>query len=232
MGIDLVINNAGRGKLGRLLDHGLEEAGSTVELNVVTPLVLTRAFLPDMLARARAEGRRAGLIIVSSTAAFAPLPYFATYAASKAFDHVLAERLAEELSGEPVDVLALCPGATRTEFRRRAGLRSKTSRGRRIRARSPRRRSRRSAGVACWSAVGCAALLTRPSPCHAQSRPAVSAVRLACSAHGSPKRPPARGSSPPPLAWGSRFSFSADYSIQTGLQLDAGMGPGHRLGLL
>jgi uncharacterized protein len=122
IGIDLLINNAGRGKLGRLLDHELEEARGTVELNVVTPLVLTRALLPDMLARARTEGRRAGLIIVSSAAAFAPLPYFATYAASKAFDLVLAESLAEELRGEPVDVLALCPGATRTEFGRRAGF--------------------------------------------------------------------------------------------------------------
>jgi uncharacterized protein len=122
IGIDLLINNAGRGKLGRLLDHDLEEARGTVELNVVTPLVLTRALLPDMLAQARTEGRRAGLIIVSSTAAFAPLPYFATYAASKAFDLVLAESLAEELRSEPVDVLALCPGATRTEFGRRAGF--------------------------------------------------------------------------------------------------------------
>lgn len=122
IGIDLLINNAGRGKLGRLLDHELEEARGTVELNVVTPLVLTRALLPDMLAQARTEGRRAGLIIVSSAAAFAPLPYFATYAASKAFDLVLAESLAEELRGEPVDVLALCPGATRTEFGRRAGF--------------------------------------------------------------------------------------------------------------
>jgi uncharacterized protein len=122
MGIDLLINNAGRGNLGRLLDNELEEARGTVELNVVTPLVLTRALLPDMLARARAEGRRAGLIIVSSAAAFAPLPYFATYAASKAFDLVLAESLAEELRGEPVDVLALCPGSTRTEFGRRAGF--------------------------------------------------------------------------------------------------------------
>src|SRR5919106_967517 len=122
IGIDLLINNAGRGKLGRFLDHELEEARGTVELNVVTPLVLTRALLPGMLARARSEGRRAGLIIVSSGAAFAPLPYFATYAASKAFDLVLAESLAEELRGEPVDVLALCPGATRTDFGRRAGF--------------------------------------------------------------------------------------------------------------
>jgi short-subunit dehydrogenase len=121
-GIDLLINNAGRGQLGRLLDHALEDERATVELNVTTPLVLTRALLPGMLAEARAAGRRAAVIVVASEAAFAPLPYFATYAASKAFDLVLAESLAEELRGEPVDVLALCPGATRTEFGRRAGF--------------------------------------------------------------------------------------------------------------
>jgi uncharacterized protein len=122
IGIDLLINNAGRGRLGRLLDHEPEDARATVELNVVTPLVLTRALLPAMLERARAEGGRAGLIMVSSSTAFAPVPYFATYAASKAFDLVLAESLAEELRGEPIDVLALCPGATRTRFGRRAGF--------------------------------------------------------------------------------------------------------------
>jgi short-subunit dehydrogenase len=122
IGVDLLINNAGRGRLGRLLDHEPEDARATVELNVVTPLVLIRALLPGMLERARRENRRAGLIIVSSSTAFAPGPYFATYAASKAFDLVLAESLAEELRGEPVDVLALCPGATRSEFGRRAGF--------------------------------------------------------------------------------------------------------------
>lgn len=122
LGVDLLINNAGVGQLGRLIDQPPEAVRATVELNVVTPVLLTRALLPGMLARARAEGRRAGLIMVASEAAFAPLPYFATYAASKAFDLVLAESLSEELRAEPVDVLALCPGATRTEFGRQAGF--------------------------------------------------------------------------------------------------------------
>jgi hypothetical protein len=118
------------------------------------------------------------------------LPYFATYVASKAFDLVLAESLAEERRGEPVDVLALCPGATRTELGGARVSRSIIFRGPRIRAWSPRRRCARSAGAPCWSAVDCAALPTRPSPCHAQPRPAVSASRSACSAHGSPEAAP------------------------------------------
>ncbi len=122
LGVDLLINNAGVGQLGRLIDHAPEQERVMVELNVVTPLVLTRALLPGMLERAHANGGRAGLIIVASEAAFAPVPYFATYAASKAFDLVLAESLAEELADDPVDVLAFCPGATRTAFGTRAGF--------------------------------------------------------------------------------------------------------------
>lgn len=121
-GIDLLVSNAGTGLLGRVIDHPPAAERATVELNVTTPLVLTRALLPGMLERARAARRCAGLIFVSSEAAFAPVPWFATYAASKAFDLVFAESIAEELRGEPVDVLALCPGATRTAFGRRAGF--------------------------------------------------------------------------------------------------------------
>ncbi len=115
-GIDLLINNAGVGRLGRFLDHSADLARETVLVNVVAVVDLTRRLLPGMLARARTARRHAGLIIVSSTAAFAPVPLFATYAASKVFDLHFTEALAEELRGEPVDVLALCPGATRTRF--------------------------------------------------------------------------------------------------------------------
>jgi short-subunit dehydrogenase len=120
-GIDLLINNAGVGRLGAFLNQPAEEELQTAQLNVVAVLDLTRRLLPGMLERARQQRRRCGLIIVASTAAFAPVPYFATYAASKAFDLHFAEALAEELRGEPVDILALCPGATRTDFGRRAG---------------------------------------------------------------------------------------------------------------
>lgn len=120
--VDLVVSNAGVGCLGRLIDHEASEERAVVELNVTTPLVFSHALLPGMIARARQEGRNAGFIIVSSEAAFSPLPYFASYVASKAFDLVLAESLAAELNDEPVDVMALCPGATRSAFGGRAGF--------------------------------------------------------------------------------------------------------------
>ncbi len=92
------------------------------EVNVVAVVTITRALLPGRLARAAADGRRAGLIIVASTAAFQPLPYLATYGATKTFDLVYAEALAREFSRAPIDVLALCSGGTETVFMERAGL--------------------------------------------------------------------------------------------------------------
>lgn len=120
-GVDLLINNAGLGRLGRFLDNTAEAERDTVMVNVVAVVDLTRRLLPGMLQRARASRRRAGLIVVASTAAFTPVPFFATYAASKAFDLHFTEALADELRSEPIDVLALCPGATRTGFGGEAG---------------------------------------------------------------------------------------------------------------
>lgn len=121
-GIDLLINNAGLGRFGAFAESSPAALREMVEVNVTAPLLLTRALLPAMLARARAEGTRAGLIFVASTAAHQPLPYFSAYAASKAFDLHFALALADELRRQPVDVLALCPGATATAFFERAGL--------------------------------------------------------------------------------------------------------------
>ncbi len=121
--LDLLVNNAGLGHFGRVVDGPEEREREMVEVNVVAVVTLTRALLPAMLARAAADGRRAGIVIVGSTASFQPVPYLATYCATKAFDLFYAEALAGELKGEPVDVLALCPGVTATSFLGRAGFR-------------------------------------------------------------------------------------------------------------
>lgn len=120
--IDLLVNNAGLGAVGRVTDNTADDERAMVEVNVVAPVVLTRALLPGMLARSRAPGRRRpGVILLASVAGFMPLPRFATYAASKAFDLHYAEALGAELAGE-ADVVAVCPGPTRTRFGDRAGM--------------------------------------------------------------------------------------------------------------
>lgn len=120
--LDLLINNAGLGAYGGIADNSPEREREMTEVNVVAPVVLTRALLPGMLARAHESGRRGGIIVLASTTSFMPLPYMSTYAATKAFDLFYAEGLAGELAKEPIDVLALCPGATRTRFFERSGM--------------------------------------------------------------------------------------------------------------
>lgn len=120
--VDLVVNNAGIGRLGRVIENTPEREAEMVKVNALTPVEICRALLPGMLRRAEAKKTRGGIINVSSAAAFGPMPFFATYAASKAFLLHYTEALAEELSDRPIDVLALCPGATKTRFFERAGI--------------------------------------------------------------------------------------------------------------
>ncbi|HYH90211.1 MAG TPA: SDR family oxidoreductase [Solirubrobacteraceae bacterium] len=109
-------NNAGFGNLGNFLDHDLEQETDVVRLNVEAVHELTGAFLPRMV-----EQGAGAVLNVASTAAFQPLPGFATYAASKAFVHSFSEAVHSELSGTGVSVTSLCPGFTRTEFEEAAG---------------------------------------------------------------------------------------------------------------
>jgi short-subunit dehydrogenase len=72
---------------------------------------LSRLFVPRMV-----ERRRGWILILASTASFQPLPYFTTYAATKAFDRFFALGLAAEVARYGVKVTALCPGPTESEF--------------------------------------------------------------------------------------------------------------------
>ncbi len=114
--IDVLVNNAGIGVEGPFLEtDGANERGM-VEVNVNALVRLTKAFLPQMVAR------RSGKILqVASTAAFQPGPYLAVYFASKAFVLSFSEALSAELRGTGVTVTTLCPGPTHTEFERRLG---------------------------------------------------------------------------------------------------------------
>jgi short-subunit dehydrogenase len=82
-----------------------------VKLNVLAPLELAHRLLPPMVAR-----KSGGVINVSSIGAFQPVPYMATYGATKAFVLGWSEALAYELRNSGVRVTCVCPGPTATEF--------------------------------------------------------------------------------------------------------------------
>jgi short-subunit dehydrogenase len=119
---DLLVCNAGVGVYGAFVSNSREREVETVEVNIAATVALLHGLLPEMIAAAGRDGQRAGVILMSSTAAFSAVPRHATYAASKAFLLRLAEALAAELCDEPVDILALCPPATATAFFERAGM--------------------------------------------------------------------------------------------------------------
>ncbi len=114
--VGLLINNAGFALTGNFLDHTIEDELSLLYVNCRAPLILSHHFGNKMVQRGKG-----GIINVSSVAAFLPMPFWTTYSASKVYDLHFSEGLWFELKGKGVDVLALCPGATRTEFSKVAG---------------------------------------------------------------------------------------------------------------
>jgi short-subunit dehydrogenase len=114
---DLLVNNAGFGTVGRFAELDVEVEEREIRLNVLALMRLTRVVLPAMIERGRGS-----VINVSSLAGEGPGPYMATYAGTKAFVTSFTDSLAEELRGTGVQVQAVLPGFTRTEFQERAGV--------------------------------------------------------------------------------------------------------------
>ena len=115
--IGLLVNSAGFSLTGPFLDMDQDNMLRMLNLNVRAPALLTREYGPAMRAR-----RRGGIVMVSSVTGFAGTPLWALYSATKGFDLLFGEALAAELRGDGVDVLALAPGTTRTEFLDVAGI--------------------------------------------------------------------------------------------------------------
>lgn len=116
LAIDLLVNNAGVGTTGRYVEEPCETTAAILALNVRASVELARELLPPMVRLGSGA-----VINVVSMSAFQPVPFLATYAASKAFLLSFSEALAEELRGTGVVVQALCPGLVPTEFQARAG---------------------------------------------------------------------------------------------------------------
>lgn len=117
--VHVLVNNAGFGTLAPFVDVPIETTRSELQLNVVALTDLCRLF-----AHAMADRGDGHVLNVASFAAWTPVPFFATYAAGKAYVRHLSEALAEELRDRGVRVCALCPGAVDTEFWDRAGPRA------------------------------------------------------------------------------------------------------------
>ena len=115
--VELLINNAGFGQIGRFASLDAERQREMIDLNVGTLTDLCRAVAPAMV-----ERRSGGIVNVASTAAFQPGPNMAVYFATKAYVLSFSEALHEELKPHGVHVTALCPGPTRTEFGDVAGF--------------------------------------------------------------------------------------------------------------
>jgi short-subunit dehydrogenase len=109
--IQSLVNNAGFGMKGAFAEADAARVSEMVQLNVAALVGISREFLPDLVS----DGRGV-LVNIASTGAYQPCPNMAVYGATKAFVLSFTEALAYETKGSGLGVLALSPGATRTEF--------------------------------------------------------------------------------------------------------------------
>ena len=108
-GLDILVNNAGGVRAGRLENTPEAELQAMIDVDLVAPILLTRAALPAL----RASGE-AMIVNVASGIALIGVPFYATYAATKAGLARFGEALRRELKGEGVHVLTAYPGGTDT----------------------------------------------------------------------------------------------------------------------
>ena len=116
-GVDILVNNAGLGLYRPFVDDKPEELQALIQLNIRATTMLGHHFVRQMVAR-----RRGWVLNIVSTAAFKPGPMMAVYNAAKTYQLFLSEALANEVADAGVVVSAVCPGATRTDFQRNAGI--------------------------------------------------------------------------------------------------------------
>lgn len=115
--ISMLVNNAGMDVYGRFYETDMAQELQMIQVNLVSLTQLTKLLLPDM--RKEGYGR---ILNLGSTGSFISSPFNAVYSATKAYVLSFSEAIAEELRGSGVTVTVLCPGATRTEFQKRANM--------------------------------------------------------------------------------------------------------------
>lgn len=105
--IDILINNAGLGQYGTFDSYDLETDISMINLNILTPIILTKLFAKNMKENSK-------IINIASTAGFQPVPLMATYSATKSF--IVDFTLAIQREYSNLNISLFCPGETQTEF--------------------------------------------------------------------------------------------------------------------
>lgn len=115
--ITMLVNNAGIGAYGALVDTPVEHVDPMIDLNVTALTRLTYAAVPGMVARGSGT-----IVNIASIVAIAPELLNGVYGATKAYVLALSQSLAHELDGKGVRVQAVLPGATATEFWDVAGV--------------------------------------------------------------------------------------------------------------
>lgn len=115
--VDAIALNAGVGVGGKFLETDIRKEMNLIKLNIMSLVALTKKVLPEMVNRH--EGK---ILFTSSVAGEMPGPYYAVYAASKAFVQSFAEAIRYELKDSGVTVTSLQPGATDTNFFARADM--------------------------------------------------------------------------------------------------------------
>ncbi|PQV63528.1 hypothetical protein B1R32_11189 [Abditibacterium utsteinense] len=109
--VDVLVNNAGFGTFGNFWEMDIKRESALVAVNIMTPMLLTRLFLPGMVKRGR--GR---ILNVGSISGFLASPYASTYYSSKAWLLSFSQGIATSLQGSGVTVTVVCPGPTYTAF--------------------------------------------------------------------------------------------------------------------
>jgi uncharacterized protein len=115
--VEMLVNNAGYGSGGRFTSLDAAGEAAMVRTNCEAMVALTAGFLPAMAGRGRGAVLNLGSLI-----AFQPVPFQATYGATKAFVLSFTDALHEEMRGTGVTVTAVCPGPVRTEFGEAGGF--------------------------------------------------------------------------------------------------------------
>jgi uncharacterized protein len=117
LAVEVLVNNAGFGSGGAFIELEAEKEAEMVRTNVEAVVALTGMFVPGMVDRGRGA-----VLNVASLIAFQPVPFQATYGATKAAVLSFSDALHEELRGTGVTLTSVCPGPVRTEFGESGGF--------------------------------------------------------------------------------------------------------------